>query len=96
MGTLKGPVHQVSFMVPHLKVGDHKVRDVSFSSGDTFMHLCRHPRVVRHLSVLIVRVRARTVHNNDLQGWEIIVDFQCPDNSSQDRNFALLMDILIT
>ena len=46
-----------------------------FSSGDLFMHLCRHLRVPRHLGVLIARVRARTIHNSDLQGEEIIVGF---------------------
>ena len=40
LGTLKRPVHQVNFMVPHLELGDHKEGMVSFSSGDPFMHLC--------------------------------------------------------
>ena len=38
----------------------------------------RHLRVARHLGVLIARGRARTVHNSDLQGEEIIVGFQGP------------------
>ena len=59
------------------------------------MHLCRHLRVARHLGVLMDHVRARTVHNSDLQGEEIIVGFQGPHNSSQDRDFVLLVEIPI-
>ena len=66
-----------------------------FSSGDLFMHLCRHLRVARHLGVLMAQVRARTVHNSDLQGEEIIVGFQGPHNSSQVRDFVLLVEIPI-
>ena len=68
---------------------------VLFSSGDLFMHLCRHLRVARHLGVLIAQVRARTVHSSDLQGEEIIVGFQDPHNSSQVRDFVLLVEIPI-
>jgi len=68
---------------------------VLFSSGDLFMHLCRHLRVSRHRGVLIARVRARTVHSSDLQGEEIIVGFQDPHSSSQVRDFVLLMEIPI-
>ena len=59
------------------------------------MHLCRYLRVARHLGVLMAQVRARTVHSSDLQGEEIIVDFQGPHNSSQVRNFVLLVEIPI-
>ena len=50
----------------------------------------------RHLGVLIARVRACTVHNNDLQGEAIIVDFEVPHNIFQVRDFALLVEIPIT
>ena len=39
--------------------------------------------------------RARTVHSSDLQGEEIIVGFQGPHNSSQVRDFVLLVEIPI-
>ena len=52
--------------------------------------------MIRHLGILIAPDRARTVHNSDLQGVLIIVGFQGPHNSSQDIDFALLVDILIT
>ena len=60
------------------------------------MHLCRHLRVDRHLGVLVARVRARTVHSSDLQGEEIIVDFQGPHRSFQVRDFFLFVEIPIT
>ena len=96
MRTLKGPVYQASFMVPHLKVGDHREWVVLFSSRDLFMHLCRHLWVARHLGVLIARVRACMVHNSNLQGEEIIVDFQGPHRSFQVRDFFLFVEIPIT
>ena len=68
---------------------------VLFSSGDLFMHLCRHLRVARHLEVLMALVRARTVHNSDLQGEAIIVGFQGPHSKSQVRDFVLLVEIPI-
>ena len=68
---------------------------VLFSSGDLFMHLRQLLRVDRHLGVLIARVRARTVHSSDLQGEAIIVGFQSPHNSSQVRDFVLLVEILL-
>ena len=68
---------------------------VLFSSGDPFMHLCRHSRVARHLGVLMAQVRARAVHNSDLQGEEIIVGFQGPHSSSQVRDFVLVVEIPI-
>ena len=68
---------------------------VLFSSGDLFMHLCRHFRVARHLGVLIARARARTVHRSDLQGEEIIVGFEGQHSSSQVRDFFLLVEIPI-
>ena len=68
---------------------------VLFSSGDLFMHLCRHFRVARQVGVLIARVRARTVHSRDLQGEAIIVSFQGPHSSSQVRDFVLLVEILL-
>ena len=68
---------------------------VLFSNGDLFMHLCRHLRVAKQLGVHIARVRARTIHNSDLQGEEIIVDFQGPHSSSQVRDFVSLMEIPI-
>ena len=45
--------------------------------------------------VLIARAKARTVHNNDLQGEAIIVGFQGPHSSSQVRYFVLLVEIPI-
>ena len=48
--------------------------------------------VVRYLGIPIVRVRAHTVHSSGLQGEEI----QGLHNSSRVRDFALLVDILIT
>ena len=80
-------------MVSHLEAGDHTEGVVPFSSGDPFMHLCRHPRVVRYLGVLIVWV---TVHSSDLWGKAIIVGFQDPHSSFRDRNFAFLVEIPIT
>ena len=68
---------------------------VLFSSGDLFMHLCRHLRLARHLGVLMNRFRARMVHSSDLQGEAIIVGFQGPHNSSQVRDFVLLVEIAI-
>ena len=68
---------------------------VLFSSGDPFMHLCRHLRVARHLGVLMAQVRSRTVHSSDLQGEEIIVGFKGPHNSFQVRDFVLLAEIPI-
>ena len=68
---------------------------VLLSNGDLFLHLCRHLRVDRHLGVLIDRVKARRVHSSDLQGEEIIVGFQGPHNSSQVRDFVLLVEIPI-
>ena len=68
---------------------------VLFSSGDLFMHLCRHLRVDRHLGVLMAQVRARTVHSSDLQGEAIIVGSQGPHSSSQVRDFVLLVEIQI-
>ena len=82
-------------MLPHLEVGDHKEGVVPFSSGDLFMHLCRYFRLARHLGVLMNRFWDRTVHSGDLQGEEIIVGFQGPHNSSQVRNFVLLVEIPI-
>ena len=55
----------------------------------------RHLRVARHLGVLIARGRARTVHNSDLQGEAIIVDFQGPHSSSKVIDFVLLVEIPI-
>ncbi|KAH0647116.1 hypothetical protein KY290_033112 [Solanum tuberosum] len=72
-------------MVPHLEAGGHTKGVVPFSSEDPFMHLCRHPRVVRYLRVFIAWV---TVHNNDLWGEAIIVGFKGPHNSSRDRDFC--------
>ena len=67
----------------------------SFSSGDLFMHLCRHLRLARHLGVLMNQFKARMVHSSDLQGEAIIVGFQGPHSSSQVRDFVLLVEIPI-
>ena len=64
LGTLRGRLYLRSGA--YLEVGDHKEGVVPFSSGDPFMYLCRHPIVVQHLGVLIARVKACAVHNNDL------------------------------
>ena len=45
--------------------------------------------------VLIARVKARTVHSSELHGEAIIVSFQGPHNSSQVRDFVLLVEIPI-